>query len=331
MSESPTTAAAPSSGSFRTGLCYGLAAYLSWGLFPIYFKTVAGLGEHDPTLTQPISSYELLSHRIVWAIPVLVALIAWKRRWNEVGAIFRSPGTFATLAITASLVAFNWLMYIWAVTSGHIVEASLGYFINPLVNVLYGVVFFKDRLSRMQKIGLALAAAGVLYLTLTEGRPPWISLGLAFSFATYGLLRKRTSARPIPGLLVETIVLLPIAAGYLVWQNIDGSSAFLSGSWRADALLLVAGAVTITPLVWFVEAAKRLTLSTIGFLQYLAPSGQFLLGVAVYGEPFTLNRAIAFGAIWSALALYSVGLVRSVRARRRSEKSTIRATRSEPA
>ncbi len=292
-------------------MLYGLAAYLSWGLFPIYFKVVGSLHTTDTALARPISPGELLSHRILWAIPLLVGLIAWKRRWPEVGTIVRSPRTTATLALSATLVGCNWLMYIWAVTSGHIVEASLGYFINPLVSVAFGVAFFKDRLTRLQLLGLGLAAGGVLFLTIAQGKPPWISLGLAVSFALYGLIRKKTVARPIPGLLIETIVLMPLAAGYLVYLGVRGEMVFLSGSWRADLLLLAAGTITITPLVWFVEAAKRLTLSTMGFLQYIAPSGQFLLGVLVYGEAFPASRAVAFAAIWSALVLYSVSLVRT--------------------
>ena len=210
-------------------------------------------------------------------------------------------------------------MYIWAVTNDRIVEASLGYFINPLVSVAFGVLFFKDRLTRGW--GLVLAAFGVLFLTIAEGRPPWISLGLAFSFALYGLIRKRTSARPIPGLLVETLLMLPLAAGYLAWLHSKGASSFAAGSWRADLFLLAAGAVTIIPLVWFVEAAKRLTLSTMGFLQYLAPSLQFLLGVLVFGEAFSTSRAIAFACIWTALALYSTSPVRESRRRRRERQA----------
>jgi chloramphenicol-sensitive protein RarD len=202
-------------------------------------------------------------------------------------------------------------MYIWAVTNGHIVEASLGYFINPLVSVAFGVFFFKDRLTRLQLLGLVLAAGGVIFLTIAQGKPPIISLALAVSFALYGLIRKKTVARPIPGLLIETIVLMPLAAGYLIYLGVRGENVFLSGSWRADLLLLAAGTITITPLVWFVEAAKRLTLSTMGFLQYIAPSGQFLLGVLVYGEAFPASRAVAFAAIWSALVLYSISLVRT--------------------
>lgn len=310
----PSSGASPtSSGSTRGGLFYGLAAYLSWGLFPIYFKVVAGLHEHDQSLSRAISPWELLSHRIVWALPVLLVLIAWKKRWPEVRAIARSPGTILTLAITATLVGCNWLMYIWAVTSGHIVEASLGYFINPLVSVAFGVIFFKDRLTGLQIAGLVLAFTGVVYLTIAQGKPPLISLGLAVSFAIYALLRKRTSAKPIPGLLIETSILLPIAGAYLAYIGVRGEATFLSGSWRADLLLLAAGAITITPLVWFVEAAKRLTLSTMGFLQYISPSGQFLIGVLMYGEPFTLQRAIAFMFIWSALAMYSLSLARTAR------------------
>lgn len=303
------------------GLAYGLGAYLWWGLVPIYFKAVATLHERDPALLNAVSPYELLSHRILWGIPLLLALIAIKRRWNEVRAAIASPIVLSTLALSATLVALNWFMYIWAVTNDRIVEASLGYFINPLVNVAFGVLFFKDRMTRAQVGGLILAGAGVLFLTIAEGRPPWISLGLAFSFALYALIRKRTSARPIPGLLVETLLMLPLAAAYLAWLHSRGESSFAAGSWRADLFLLAAGAVTIIPLVWFVEAAKRLTLSTMGFLQYLSPSMQFLLGVLVFGEAFSLNRAIAFACIWTALAIYSTSLVRESRRRRRERQT----------
>lgn len=299
------------------GLSYGLAAYLWWGLVPIYFKAVATLHLRDDALANAVSPYELLSHRIIWGVPLLIALIALKRRWREVWAALTSPVVLPTLALSATLVALNWLMYIWAVTNDRIVEASLGYFINPLVNVAFGVLFFKDRMTRAQVGGLILAGAGVLFLTIAEGRPPWISLGLAFSFALYALIRKRTSAKPIPGLLVETLLLLPLAAGYLFWLHARGGSSFAAGSWRADIFLIAAGAVTIIPLVWFVEAAKRLTLSTMGFLQYLSPSMQFVLGVLVFGEAFSMNRAIAFACIWTALAIYSTSLVRESRRRRR--------------
>jgi chloramphenicol-sensitive protein RarD len=219
--------------------------------------------------------------------------------------------------VTTVLIASNWFMYIWAVANGRVIESSLGYFINPLVSVGLGVVFLKERLSRVAMACVVLAGLGVLVLATRGDGIPWIALALAFSFAVYGLVRKVVAVDAITGLTIETGVLLPLAASFLVWQGIRGSSAFLAGDARVDLLLVVAGPVTMGPLLGFAIAARRLRLATIGFMQYLSPTCQLLLAVFAYGEIFTLTHAIGFGCIWVALAAYSIDLAGQRRRRRR--------------
>ena len=274
------------------GFAAALAAYLLWGLFPIYFKAVRSVG--------PL---EILAHRVVWSLAFLIVLITWQRRWRELVPAARGPGLAAYLASTA-LITANWLLFIWAIANGHVLESSLGYFVNPLVNVVLGVVFLKERLAPWQKVAVALACCGVVALAVGLGRPPWISIGLALSFALYGLVRKAARADAVLGLLVETGLLAPFALAYLVALAAGGGGAFGSTPGMT-ALLAAAGVVTAVPLIWFAMGMRALRLSTMGLIQYVTPSSQFLLAVLLYRERFTGVHALAFAFIWASLALYS--------------------------
>lgn len=283
------------------GVLFGLLCYVLWGLLPIYWNALSS-----------VPSLQILSHRIVWSIFWLALWITFLRKWSALTAIFRRPRLLRTLAIASVLLTFNWGLYIWAVNNGKVVETSLGYFINPLFNVLLGVIFFGERLRRLQIGAVILAAIGVLYLTLTLGEPPWISLALAASFAIYALLKKRSDLGATEGLFVETGVVAGFALAYLVWVEIDGQAAFGHTTWDQNTLLIFAGAVTALPLVLFAAAARRIPLTLIGFLQYTSPTIQFLLGVFYFQEPFSVEKLVGFCFIWSALILFSMdGFLRS--------------------
>jgi chloramphenicol-sensitive protein RarD len=285
---------ASSSREKTAGVLYGVAAYGFWGVFPIYLKAV-----------KAAPSLEILAHRIVWSLVLLLALVTAQGQAGAVASALRNPRLLRVLAASTVLIAVNWGTYIFSVVSGRMLESSLGYYINPLVSVVLGVVLLHERLPPLVRVAVGIAASGVLWLGLHVGRAPWISLTLAFSFAFYGLLRKVVPVGPLVGLTVETLLLLPLAGGFLVLQVARGRAAFLSGDHRLDALLLLAGPVTAVPLLWFAAAARRLPLSTMGFLQYLSPTGQFLLAVAVYHEPFDHAKLVAFAFIWTALALFA--------------------------
>jgi chloramphenicol-sensitive protein RarD len=278
----------------RDGFVYGLLAYGSWGIFPVYLKAIA----RTPVL-------EVLCHRVVWALVLLLAIAWWRDRLAEVGRALRERRTLAALAASTVLIAVNWLVYIYSVVRGRMLEGSLGYYVNPLVNVLLGVLILHETLRRMERVAVALAAAGMVWLALHLGQPPWISLTLAASFGLYGLVRKVAPVGALTGLTVETLLLAPLAAGVLAWRLSAGRAAFLSGDTRLDVLLVLAGPATAFPLLCFAAAARRLPLSTLGFLQYLSPTVQFLLAVLVYGEPFHRAQAGAFVSIWVALALFA--------------------------
>ncbi len=283
----------------RAGLAYGLAAFGFWGLVPIYFKAVSS-----------VPALEVLAHRVVWSVVVLGLVLTVKRRWSEVVAAVTHWRTLGILAVTTILIGVNWYLFIWAVNNNQVLQASLGYFINPLVNVFLGVVFLKERLSRAGMVAVALAATGVGWLTFRGGELPWISLVLAFSFGLYGLLRKTAPVKPVPGLMVETLLMLPAALIYLAATASHGGLYFGTGSVKLDLLLVAAGLVTALPLLWFTAAAQLLPLSTMGFIQYLAPTLHFLLAVLVFGEPLTGERLIAFCFIWTALAIFTVDQLR---------------------
>jgi chloramphenicol-sensitive protein RarD len=287
-----------------TGVIYAVGAFTIWGVIaPLHFKLLAGV----PPL-------EILAQRIVWSCVLAVGLIAAQGLWGDVRRALR-PATLPLLCLSALLVGVNWFIYIWAITTGHLVEASLGYFINPLVNVVLGIAFLGERLTRLQKAACALAALGVLVMAIAAGVIPWIALSLGISFGFYGLIRKSIKVDPLVGFFVETLVLLPFSGGYVLWLLASGTSAMLRGDLRLDLLLVLTGGTTSAPLIWFAAAAQRLKLSTVGLLQYVAPSLLLALGLFVYGEPFTAVDAVAFGAIWTALALYSVDAVSGARAR----------------
>ncbi|MCP5197807.1 MAG: EamA family transporter RarD [Gammaproteobacteria bacterium] len=274
------------------GLLNALGCFSLWGSFPLYFKLL----QHVPAL-------EVLAHRVLGSAVLLVALILAWGQWPALRAEFRHRRRLGFYLLTALLISGNWLLYIWAVQNGRILEASLGYYINPLVNVLLGVLFLSERLNPRQRLAVSIAAIGVLVLVIGHGVFPWISLTLAFSFGGYGLLRKKAGHAATLGLCVETVLIAPAA---LLFLAVQGGGAWGQGDGQTDALLLAAGLVTVVPLLMFLQATQRLRLSTVGLIQYLTPTLQFLLAVAIYREPFTGIHLAAFGCIWLALALYSV-------------------------
>jgi chloramphenicol-sensitive protein RarD len=291
----------------QIGILYAAASYILWGLFPVYFKAL-----------QSVSPLEILWHRIVWAFVFLLIVLAVRRQWSWIAKALRQPAVLAGFAASAVLLSINWYVYIWSVNNDRVVDASLGYFINPLVNVLLGFLLFHERLRPAQWVAVALAAAGVAWLTWQAGHPPWIGLVLAFSFGFYGLLRKTAALGALEGLSVETCLLFPIAFGYLVWLALNDQNAFLQASVTSKWLLVAAGPITAIPLLLFAAGARRIPMSTLGLLQYLAPSLQLLLGVWLYHEPFAGHRLVGYAVIWSALALYSLeGLWRAWPARTR--------------
>jgi chloramphenicol-sensitive protein RarD len=295
----------------RTGLLLGLGAYLLWGVLPLYFKALAHVG--------PL---EIVSHRILWSLIFLGALATLWRRWPAIRAAVTTPRVLLTLALTASLIGVNWLVYIYAVVSGHVLEGSLGYYLNPLVNVLLGVVLLKERLSRLQKGAVLLAAAGVAVLAAGAGEAIWISLTLAASFALYGFLRKVAPVDSLEGLSIETAILVPAALAWVVYLQGSGAGAFRD-DMLTDLLLILGGAVTAIPLLLFTAAARRLPYSTLGFLQYIAPSLQFLLAVLAFGEPLTAAHIVCFAAIWTALAIFVVEGLRAGRAAARARAAAV--------
>jgi chloramphenicol-sensitive protein RarD len=286
----------------RRGYLFGIAAYGLWGVLPIYFKAIAA-----------VAAVDIVAHRVLWSLPFLALLLFVGTGWSDARQAIRRRGTLLLLLFTAVLIATNWLLYVYAVTSGHILAGSLGYYLNPLVNVVLGRFILKERLTWLQWAAVAIAAAGILALIGGALDQLWISLTLAITFATYGLLRKVASVAPVAGLAIETALWFPVALAWLAWRYAAGAPSF--GSAQSEsALLLLAGVVSTIPLLLFTGAARRLPYSTLGMLQFLAPTLQFLLAVLLYGEPFTRAHASAFGAIWTALALYMVALIGSPRA-----------------
>jgi chloramphenicol-sensitive protein RarD len=285
----------------RIGLAYGIAAYSWWGLVAVYFKAVA----HVP-------AFEILAHRIIWSVLLLSALLRFRGRWNVALAALRERRIVVTLIATTALIAANWFTFIWAIANEQVLQASLGYFINPLVNVLFGFVFLRERLRGWQKVSVALAGTGVSYLTISAGALPLVSLTLAFSFAFYGLLRKTARVDALVGLTLETVLLAPLALGYAVYLFWSGIGAFGLESRATDLLLAAGGVVTAVPLLWFANAVRRLRLATVGFLQYIAPTGQFLLAL-YFGEDLSMAHLVSFSCIWTALLIYTVDSLRVAR------------------
>ena len=276
------------------GILYAAGAYLLWGLLPLYWKAL-----HD------VPSSQIVAHRLVWSLVFVGLVLTARRNWGWLGKAIRQPRVLLIFALSGTLLTVNWLVYIWGVNAGFIVETSLGYFINPLVNVLLGYVFLKERLRPMQWGALAVALAGVLYLTFSYGAFPWIALTLAFSFGLYGLIRKTAALNSAEGLFVETAVLFLPALGFLLFHELRGTGALGHVDGLTTLLLIGAGAVTSIPLILFAAGARRVTLTTLGLLQYIAPTMQFLIGVLVYGELFGVGRVVGFGLIWAALVLYT--------------------------
>jgi len=277
----------------QNGILYALLAYTAWGVFPIYWKFFG-----------QIPAIEILSHRVIWSMLFLMGLLVLQHRGSELRQVWRSPQKLLLLLFSATLLTINWGLYIYGVNTDRVVETSLGYFINPLVNVLLGFVVLKEQLRWGQQLAVLLAAIGVANFVWQLGTVPWIALSLAFSFGLYGLVRKLIPVSPMVGLAVETIWITPIALILLSAKTIGGA-ATITPNLGMIVLFLSAGIVTTFPLLWFNNAAKRLRLSTLGFFQYLAPSLQLLLGVFLYREPFTATHAITFGCIWLALLIYS--------------------------
>lgn len=277
----------------RAGLLYGLGAFLFWGFAPLYFKAVG----HVPAL-------ELLGHRVVWAVIILAGFVWWQRAWLKL-----ERRAWAMLFVSATLIAVNWLVFIIAVHSDRLLEATLGYYINPLVNIVLGMLFLGERMRPFQWVAVILAAFGTAWMTWAQGGLPWITLVLAFSFGFYGLVRKTIRVEALQGLFIETLLLAPFAYAGLIWVGMQGTGSFLSAGVGNDLLLMAAGVVTTLPLYWFTQAARRLPLTTIGFMQYLGPTIAFLIAVFVFREPFGMGKLVAFICIWSAVALYMGGAV----------------------
>jgi len=286
----------------RSGLIYGVLAYLCWGFFPLYWP-----------LLEPATPWEVLAHRIVWSLVFCVVLLTVTRTWRAYAAIFTRPRQLGLLAAASVVITVNWGGFIWGVTHGHVVETSLGYFINPLVTVLLGVVVLGERLRRWQWTAVALGAFAVVVLSVDNGGPPWIALLLAFSFATYGFIKKRVNLGTIETLSVETTILTPFAVGYLVLLQLTGQLVFGHAGLANTLLLMGTGVVTAIPLLLFGAAATRLPLSTIGVLQYLVPILQFALGLTVFGEQMGAARWAGFALVWLALAIFTADALRHQR------------------
>lgn len=277
----------------KAGVLLAIAAYSMWGFAPIYFKLLLAM----PAL-------EILVHRIVWSVVILLLLILVLKQHPKVIAALKSPKVLSTLMVSGLLLAGNWLLFIWAVNNDHLLDASLGYYINPLLNVFLGRLFLGEKLRRLQQIAVIMAVVGVGILVVSYGKLPWIALVLAGSFGVYGLLRKKVAVESIPGLYVESLMMLPFALWFW-WAMASPASNMLDNSPDTNLILIAAGIVTTAPLLCFTAAARRIQYSTLGFFQYIGPSIMFLLAVFIYGEPLSENRLLTFGFVWSALVLFS--------------------------
>ncbi|WKE65578.1 EamA family transporter RarD [Gallaecimonas kandeliae] len=285
------------------GSLYAVAAYTMWGIAPAYFK-----------LIQQVPATEILTHRVIWSCLLLAVLLLVLGKWGAVRQVLKERRQWQTLMLTACFIATNWGLFIWAINSDHMLDASLGYYINPLVNVALGMLFLGERLRRLQWLALGLAAGGVAIQLIAFGSLPWIALVLAVSFGLYGLFRKKVPVDPIAGLFVETVLLLPAALLYL--NLLDSPTAHLTANpWQLNGLLVAAGLVTTVPLLCFIAAARSLPLSVLGFFQYIGPSLTFLMAVFLYGEAFDASKMLTFGFIWGALLLFILDAVRQARRR----------------
>lgn len=283
----------------RSGFLLALGAYLLWGLLPFYMKAVA----HLPLI-------EVIAHRIIWSVPIAAAVLVWAGRTADFKAAIRSPRSIAMAALTATLISVNWAIYVWAISVDRTVETALGYYINPLVSIVVGALLLGEKLDRLQIAAVLLAAVAVAVLTVDAGKLPWVSLALAFSFAAYGFFRKTLPIGPSQGFLLEVLLLSVPALAYIVFLVVNGQDHFISSNGTDMALLIGCGPVTSVPLLLFAFGAKLLRLSTIGIMQYIAPTMVFLIAVLIFDEPFGTTQAIAFALIWAALAMYSWSMFR---------------------
>jgi len=285
-----------------SGVVYAGLAFLIWGISPVYWKAM-----------QQVPALEIISHRTVWAFLFLMVLVLAQKRWAEFKAVLQNPQSMAILFVTAILVCINWLVYVWAVNAGYLLQASLGYYINPLVNVILGLVFLRERLTRHQMVAVLLACGAVVYRTVALGQFPWISITLGVGFGIYGLIRKVAPVTSLVGLTVETLWLSPFAAAYLAYLELSMKGAFLNAGAFQDLLLAGTGVLTAVPLLFFNLGTRRIDLSTVGLMQFISPSCMFLLAVVAYSEPFKADQLWTFALIWAALAIYSIDSLRAFR------------------
>jgi len=293
-------------GDSKAGLAYGIAAYGLWGAVPVYFKTL-----------QHVPAAELLAQRIVWSTVLLIGIVTLRQSWSNLIHCLRTPRTRTTLLFTTLLIAVNWFVYIYGVTTQRVMQTSLGYFIAPLASTALGVLVLKEKLRPGQIVALSLAVLGVVVLTVLAGELPWIALTLAVSFGLYGLLRKTVAADSLTGLTIESIMLFPIALGYAVWLMWFGQAKFAHLNRQTDLLLIAGSVVTVVPLFCFAQAARRLRLTTMGFLQYLSPTGQFLLAIWLFDETVNVHKLAGFAFVWAALAVYTIDALMAWRRNRR--------------
>ncbi|WP_070962683.1 EamA family transporter RarD [Vibrio sonorensis] len=293
----------------RQGILFAVGAYSMWGFAPIYFKAI-----------NQVPALEILSHRVVWSFVLLAVLLFFGRLWRNVRDVIKNKKKILYLIATSLLVGANWLIFIWAVNANHMLDASLGYYINPLINVILGMVFLGERLRKMQWVAVALAATGVIIQLVAFGSVPIVAIALALSFGFYALLRKKVSLDAQTGLFIETLIMLPAAAIYLLWIADSPTTDFATNGFNLNLLLIAAGVITTLPLLCFTAAATRLKLSTLGFFQYIGPSLMFLLAVLVYGEAFTIDKAITFAFIWGALLVFSTDGIRYSRTQKLKTK-----------
>ena len=291
----------------RKGAIFACLAFFMWGLAPIYFKMI-----------QHVSAFEILMHRVIWSVVFLIVVVSVLNYWDKIKRILIQPKLILMLVVTSTLLGFNWGLFIWAINNNHMLDASLGYYINPLLNVLLGMVFLNERLRKLQGVAVALAFTGVLLQLISFGSFPIVAFSLATSFALYGLLRKKLQVDALPGILIEALILLPVALTYW-WLMVPTETSNLpANDWLTNALLVSAGVVTTLPLLCFTGAAKRLQYTTLGFFQYIGPSLMFILAVVFYGEVFDAERVITFACIWSALAIFSWDSYHQSRKRRKA-------------
>lgn len=296
----------------RKGVILACMAFFMWGLAPIYFK-----------LLQHISAFEILMHRVIWSVLFLIVIITLRQQWPRIRHVVKEPKLMLMLLITATLLGFNWGLFIWAVNNNHMLDASLGYYINPLLNVLLGMLFLGERLRKWQGVAVVLAFSGVVIQLISFGSFPVVAFSLAGSFAIYGLLRKKLAVESLPGLLLEAVILLPVALIYWWFMVPTASSDLTVNDWQSNVLLISAGVITTLPLLCFTGAAKRLPYTTLGFFQYIGPSLMFVLAVIFYGEVFDIQRLTTFAFIWSALAIFSWDSFRQSKKRKQQAKLAV--------